>query len=125
MAKRGRPRGGKNRYWSKENKLKVIKRVLSGEISLRELQIKENISSGMVSTWIKKYNEKGEDGLISKKKPGNPLAKYLNRKKLTELEQLQYENMKLRIENSRLKKGYTNEEVKAIKQKKSSKKNTQ
>lgn len=125
MAKRGRPRGGKNRYWSKENKLKVIKRVLSGEISLRELQIKENISSGMVSTWIKKYNEKGEDGLISKKKPGNPLAKYLNRKKLTELEQLQYENMKLRIENSRLKKGYTNEEVRAIKQKKSSKKNTQ
>ena len=28
------------------------------------------------------------------------------RKNLTEMEQLQYENMKLRIENERLKKGY-------------------
>ena len=46
------------------------------------------------------------EGLKNKRKPGNPLAKYSSRKKLTEIEQLQYENMKLRIENERLKKGY-------------------
>ena len=34
------------------------------------------------------------------------MAKYANRKELSELEKLQYENMKLRIENERLKKGY-------------------
>ena len=42
----------------------------------------------------------------NKKKPGNPLSKFSNRKNLSEIEQLQYENMKLRIENERLKKGY-------------------
>ena len=72
----------------------------------------------MITNWMKKYKEEGEDGLINKKKPGNPLTKFQNKKNLTELEQLQYENMKLKIENSRLKKGYTNEEVEAIRQKK-------
>lgn len=43
------------------------------------------------------------EGLISKKKSGNPLSKFSNRKNLSEVEQLQYENMKLRIENERLK----------------------
>ena len=52
------------------------------------------------------YKEKGIDGLENKRKPGNPLAKYAQRKELTEIEQLEYENMKLRIENERLKKGY-------------------
>jgi hypothetical protein len=32
--------------------------------------------------------------------------KYSKRKELSELEKLEYENMKLRIENERLKKGY-------------------
>ena len=32
--------------------------------------------------------------------------KYSRRKNLSELEKLEYENMKLRIENERLKKGY-------------------
>lgn len=30
----------------------------------------------------------------------------MNKKELTDIEKLQYENMKLRIENERLKKGY-------------------
>ena len=114
----GRHKGGKNKYWSKEAKLKVLNRILDGEISASELQRNEGISSGMITNWMKKYKEEGEDGLINKKKPGNPLTKFQNKKNLTELEQLQYENMKLKIENSRLKKGYTNEEVEAIRQKK-------
>ena len=52
------------------------------------------------------YIENGYDALENKKNPGNPLSKYSNKKNLTEMEQLQYENMKLRIENERLKKGY-------------------
>ena len=54
----------------------------------------------------KKYYEHSENGLENKRKPGNPLLKYSSRKELTELEKLEYENMKLRIENERLKKGY-------------------
>jgi regulator of replication initiation timing len=78
----------------------------------------------MLSTWVKRYREGGDDGLENKRKPGNPLTKYQNKKQLTDLEKLQYENMKLRIENERLKKGYTTEEVMALKAKRKSKGNT-
>ena len=60
----------------------------------------------MLRGWIIKYLNKGEKALINKKKPGNPLAKYSNKKNLSKEEQLEYENMKLRIENELLKKGY-------------------
>ena len=59
----------------------------------------------MICVWIKKYLEQGESALENKKKPGNPLSKYSRKKNLTDLEKLEYENMKLRIENERLKKG--------------------
>lgn len=102
----GRPKGGKNRYWSKEDKLKIVNKVLIEGISARQVGISENISDGMICGWIKKYLEQGESALENKKKPGNPLSKYSRRKNLTDLERLEYENMKFRIENERLKKGY-------------------
>ena len=102
----GRPKGGTNRYWSKEDKLKLVKEVIDEHKSTCEICNRENISTGMFHNWIKKYLEFGEDGLVNKKKPGNPLAKFSNKKILTDIEKLQYENMKLRIENERLKKGY-------------------
>ena len=95
-----------NRYWSKEDKLKIINKVLINGISARQVAIQEDISDGMLCTWIKKYLEQGENALENKKKPGNPLTKYSRIKELNELEKLEYENMKLRIENERLKKGY-------------------
>ena len=102
----GRPKGGKNRYWSKEEKLKLVKEVIEEHKSTIEVSKRENISNGMFNKWIKNYLEKGEEGLLNKKKPGNQLAKYSKKKHLTDMEKLQYENMKLRIENERLKKGY-------------------
>ena len=56
--------------------------------------------------WKRKYLEFGEESLENQKKPGNPLCKYSNKKNLSKEEQLEYENMKLRIENELLKKGY-------------------
>ena len=96
----------KNRYWSKEEKLRIIKRVLENYESTLSVSKSENISNGLLNNWIKKYREFGEKGLENKKLPGNPLMKYSSRKELNELEKLEYENMKLRIENERLKKGY-------------------
>ena len=107
----GRPKGGKNREWSKEEKFKYVQLILSGEKSLTQIYNEENLSFGMLSNWIKKFNEGGIDALENKRKPGNPLAKYSSRKELNELEKLEYENMLLRIENERLKKGYTEEDV--------------
>ena len=100
-----RIRKGPNRYWSKKDKLKIINEVLLNTKSSEEVAKKYDISSGMLRRWIIKYNKFGKSSLENKKKPGNPLSK-CNKKNLSEIEQLQYENMKLRIENERLKKGY-------------------
>lgn len=98
--------GRKNRYWTKEEKLRIVKKITEEGLSSRQVAAEENISSGMIRNWVRKYLEEGEKSLENKKKPGNPLAKYSNRTELTQIEKLEYENMKLRIENERLKKGY-------------------
>ena len=95
-----------NRYWSKEDKLKIINEVLINCKSTEEVAKEYDISGGMLRNWIIKYNQYGESSLENKKKPGNPLMKYSSKKNLTDIEKLQYENMNLRIENERLKKGY-------------------
>lgn len=102
-----RPKGGKNKYWSKEEKLKIVKKITEEGYSSKELAKEKNIDGGMIRRWVREYLTNGEKSLRNKKKPGNPLCKYQNKKSLTQLEQLEYENMKLRIENERLKKGYT------------------
>jgi transposase-like protein len=102
----GRTKGGTNRYWSKDEKLRIINRVIIDGLSITQVAKLESISEGMLSTWIKKYIEYGEASLENKNKPGNPLSKYANKKELSDMEKLEYENMKLRIENERLKKGY-------------------
>ena len=76
------------------------------EKSLSQVSRELNISSGMLHRWVEVYKKDGIKGLENKKKPGNPLMKYSRKKSLTELEKLEYENMKLRIENELLKKGY-------------------
>ena len=95
-----------NRYWSKEEKLRIVKKVVDDCLSTQQVAKEENISGGMLRKWVKKYVEQGEESLENKRKPGNPLMKYSRRKELSDLEKLEYENMRLRIENERLKKGY-------------------
>lgn len=68
-----------NRYWSKEEKLRLINEVLNGKSS-QEVAREKDISGGMLRTWIRKYNEYGIDSLENKKKPGNPLCKYSKKK---------------------------------------------
>lgn len=100
--KRNKP----NRYWSKEDKLKLVNEVIVDNKSISEVARENNLDKSQLRKWIEKYYEHGVDGLENQRKPGNPLTKYSSRKELTELEKLEYENMKLRIENERLKKGY-------------------
>ena len=95
-----------NRYWAKKDKLKIINEVVIDGFSSMEISKKYDISNGMLCKWIKKYLEQGKELLENKRKPGNPLVKYCNKKNLSNMEKLEYENMKLRIENERLKKGY-------------------
>lgn len=95
-----------NRTWSKEQKLEIVREVTEGNKATSQVAKEYEISNGMLSNWIKKYINEGEDSLANKRKPGNPLSKYQARKELSNIEKLEYENMKLRIENERLKKGY-------------------
>jgi transposase-like protein len=100
----GRKKETPTRYYSKEEKEKIIKEAFDNGV--RVTAKKYNISHGMISNWIKSYRENNNTVVENKYKRGNPLAKYSRKKDLTEIEKLEYENMKLRIENERLKKGY-------------------
>ena len=99
-------KGQKYKQWTPEEKLKIIEPLLNMEKGAWTYSKETGINSGLLYTWVKKYRNNGIEGLASKKKPGNPLSKYCNKKNLTKEEQLEYENMKLRIENELLKKGY-------------------
>ena len=101
----------KNKEWSKEEKYYYVQMVVNGNTSISQIHKDYGLSKGMLFRWVERYNEEGIDGLQNKRKPGNPLVKYSKRKELTEIEQLEYENMLLRIENERLKKGYTEKDV--------------
>lgn len=89
MKEMGRPKGGKNNSHSKEEKLTLVKRVLQGE-TLRKLERETGVSKTLIDRWTKQYLEGGEEALVNKRKPGNPLAKYHRKKELTPMEQLEY-----------------------------------
>jgi len=99
-------KGQKFKYWTAEEKYKIIKNALDFQESITSISKKTNIDKGMIARWVRTYHQYGYEGLIPKKKPGNPMCKYSNKKTLTKEEQLEYENMKLKIENEMLKKGY-------------------
>lgn len=52
-----RIRKGPNRYWSKDDKLKIINEVLVNCKSSYEVAKEYDISSGMLRGWIIKYNK--------------------------------------------------------------------
>ena len=102
----GRPKGGKNKKYSYEFKLKVVKDYDDNHLSLRELERKYGVATSVIRKWLKLYNEGLlEVGRIHNR--GNKFAALHTSKSLTKEERLELENLKLRIENERLKKGYT------------------
>ena len=99
-------KGQKFKQWTAEEKYEIIKPALNMEKSTHDITREKGLNNGMINKWIKVYKENGIEGLKPKKKPGNPLMKYSKKKELTKEEQLEYENVKLRIENKMLKKGF-------------------
>ena len=75
---------------SKEEKLSVVKRNLAGE-SARSLARELGCSDYQIRNWVNVYQSEGEAGLERKKKPSNPLLRYVRRKELTYEETLQYQ----------------------------------
>ena len=89
MKDMGRPKGGTNTNHSKEEKLALVLRNLNGETTT-SLERETGICNAQIHKWTKQYLEGGEEALVNKRKPGNPLAKYQRKKELTPTEQLEY-----------------------------------
>lgn len=100
----GRPKGGKNRKYTYEFKLKAVEKYLNEHRSFNSIAAELNIAEKRVRDWVKLYNERILG--TGRKKPGNPFSALHTSKSLSKEKRLELENLKLKIENERLKKGY-------------------
>jgi len=98
----GTKKGTKPRKWSKEEKLKLVQLHLDEKIPLMQIEKEYSVSNGLVSTWVKKYLEEGEEALEARK--GNPYAALHTSKSLNEVERLRLIVAKQEVEIARLKK---------------------
>lgn len=102
--------GKKNIMRSPEEKEQLV--LESFENGCQKTAQKYEINRCVLKRWRRKYDDSGLSGLISRtgksinSSKGNPLINYQNKKKLSKEEQLEFENLKLKIEVARLKKGY-------------------
>ena len=99
----GHPAGKRKRYYSKDEKLRYVKEVLGGR-SGKEVGREAGISARLIREWVTLYLDHGEKALENKRKPGNPLCRYSNKKDMSEIEQLRYELAKAELELAKLKK---------------------
>ena len=109
----GRPLGTKNKMKSPEEKEQIVLDYLRDkQRSSRKTADKYGISHSLFCNWLKRYRKNGIDGFKSQtgkaKHPGkgNPYCSLQNKKNKTREEELELENLKLKVENARLKKGY-------------------
>ena len=100
----GRPKGGTNKKYDYKFKLMVVQDRIKNHCSWSELTSKYGVVLSVARHWVDLYNE----GLLEtgKRRPGNPFSALYSSKSLSKEERLELENLKLRIENERLKKGY-------------------
>ena len=103
-----RPKGGKNRKWTNEERLKYVLMCEEEHIPVRTIVREEGISRGTLREWIRRYRSGGEEALNPEKlHPGNHFSALHTSKSLSNNERLILLVEKLQIENERLKKGYT------------------
>ena len=97
-------KGAAYRRYSKEEKMKYVRLHLEEHLSAGQIEREYGIGSALVSSWVKKYLEDGEDALEPRN--GNPYAALHSSKSLSEVEHLRLLAAKQEVEIARLKKGY-------------------
>ena len=95
-------KGTRHRKFSKEEKLKYIKLHLEEHMSVRQIEAEYSIGHELVSAWVKRYLEDGEEALEAHN--GNPYAALHRSKSLSEVERLRLLVAKQEVEIARLKK---------------------
>lgn len=86
-----------------EQKYEVLKYMHDNQLSFKETGVLLNIRPSTIWQWEKRYLENGIEGLENKKKGRKPRVQKPKPPK-TRLEELEEENLNLRIENEYLKK---------------------
>ena len=99
MGKKGTP----HRKYSKEEKMRYVRLHLEDHISVRQIERDYGIGSSLVSSWVKRYLQDGEDALEPHN--GNPYAALHRSKSLSEVDRLRLLVAKQEVEIARLKKG--------------------
>ena len=105
MGKKGTP----HRKWSKEEKLYYIHLHLDEHLSVMEIERRHGVRNSLVSAWVKRYLEEGEDALEPKN--GNTYAALHTSKNLREGVRRGRTIAKLADQMAGLKKGLWEEEV--------------
>ena len=100
-----------NKDWTPEKRFELVAKVLTG-YSITSVAKNAHISNGQLYQWVRRYNEKGMDGLQCKK--GRPTKQFVMKKKTKktklsisereELKLLRERNEYLEMENEYLKK---------------------
>ena len=99
MGKKGTP----HRKFSKEEKMKYVRLHLEEHISVGQIERDYGIGHALVSSWVKRYLQDGEDALEPRN--GHPYAALHCSKSLSEVERLRLLVAKQEVEIARLKKG--------------------
>lgn len=104
----GRTKGGNNKKWTDEERLKYVLMCEEEHIPVCTLAREKGIPHGTLDGWIRRYRTGGIEALNPTKIcRGNRFAALHTSKSLSEEERLTLLVEKLQIENERLKKGYT------------------
>lgn len=105
----GLKHSGSNREWTAQGRFGLVAKVLAGR-SVRDVAREAHIENGQLYQWVKRYREKGMDGLECRRgKPPKEPTMPKKKKELTpsereELEILRARNEYLEAENAYLKK---------------------
>ncbi len=97
-------KGIAHRKFSKEEKMKYVRLHLADHIPVRQIEKDYGVGSSLISSWVKRYLQDGEEGLEPHN--GNPYAALHRSKNLSEVERLRLLVAKQEVEIARLKKGY-------------------
>lgn len=79
-----------------DERLDIVRYCIENELNYAETSKKYSVSYQQVYSWVKKYNEKGIEGLIDKRGKRKPIEE------LTEIEKLKAENKLLKAEKRRI-----------------------
>lgn len=102
--------------YPRDEKIKYVKLVLEEGYTLHDIEKLFGIYRTTLRQWIKRYKVGGVKALRTPKEVRQDIPKLSKRP--SEIEKLKYENLMLRIEMERMKRGYDKRDIKLVKKKK-------